>query len=167
MCQFSTTTWSGFDCVMDRQNYREIVALSGAISAWEHGPLVSPEQSIPTGRPSGRSVTVQFCSELAPAGLVSAVISAPERCESARLVSQLPVSLPGGTDRAWDLSKYVRSRRTRLWLSSVVWSEDPTPVRLSAVVRFKEQALARPDLLTDGTFPPGGASSRHWSPGSL
>ena len=25
MCQFSTTTWSGFDCTIDRQNYREIV----------------------------------------------------------------------------------------------------------------------------------------------
>ena len=25
MCQFSTTTWSGFDCAIDRQNYREIV----------------------------------------------------------------------------------------------------------------------------------------------
>ena len=25
MCQFSTTTWSGFDCAIDLQNYREIV----------------------------------------------------------------------------------------------------------------------------------------------
>ena len=25
MCQFSTTSWSGFDCTIDRQNYSEIV----------------------------------------------------------------------------------------------------------------------------------------------
>ena len=25
MCQFFTTTWSGFDCAIDRQNYREII----------------------------------------------------------------------------------------------------------------------------------------------
>ena len=25
MCQFSTTTWSGFECAIDRQNYSEIV----------------------------------------------------------------------------------------------------------------------------------------------
>ena len=114
-----------------------VSALWGAVSAWEHCPLASPEQSVPTGRLLGQSAAVRFCGELASAELVSAMTSTPKRDGSQGLVSELTT---------WDLSADIRfPEEMALWLSAVVWLKEPTPARLSVVVWPQKTAPAQLD----------------------